>query len=325
MLGCMFSERWETKTTQDGSYFIDRDGFLFRHILNYLRNGIVVGIDGNPDLQEELIIEAKYFQLNDMLDQLKGKKPERLLLSNVINREHERAWTKGKGQWAIAEVHDDNRVKETEEESPSDRDSENEVGFLPGSSMCRPPSAAMRARQAGGGGQEKKPCRTDFMLVQSGTARIAMEIIIGNPEWSDYIIEADLLNVGNRSWGHPGVIFHAQDVNNYEVIYFRPHSFHSGVQHGFKADQVVMSTSAAATVPHDSWFHVKVVVCSSEGFGRVYIGDMNKPSLVFALKFSNGCVGFFQYEQKGCFKGLVVKALDVEKDEESQSTELDPV
>jgi len=36
------------------------------------------------------------------------------------------------------------------------------------------------------------------MLVQSGTARIAMEIIIGNPEWSDYIIEADLLNVGNR-------------------------------------------------------------------------------------------------------------------------------
>lgn len=66
-------------------------------------------------------------------------------------------------------------------------------------------------------------------------------------------------------------------------------------------------------------------MCSSEGFGRVYIGDMNKPSLVFALKFSNGCVGFFQYEQKGCFKGLVVKALDVEKDEESQSTELDPV
>jgi hypothetical protein len=25
------------------------------------------------------------------------------------------------------------------------------------------------------------------------------------------------------------VIFHAQDVNNYEVIYFRPHSFHSGI------------------------------------------------------------------------------------------------
>jgi hypothetical protein len=88
------------------------------------------------------------------------------------------------------------------------------------------------------------------------------------------------------------VIFHAQDVNNYEVIYFRPHSFHSGIppasrvlsvvgnplftsrqvplldtdmygvrgfliatgiQHGFKADQVVMSTSSAATVPHDRY------------------------------------------------------------------------
>jgi hypothetical protein len=106
---------------------------------------------------------------------------------------------------------------------------------------------------------------TEFMIVQSGTARNAMEIIVGNPEWSDYIIEADLRNIGNRyliiiyyaykisrisqillyptsprnvysicgcrSWGHPGVIFHAQDVNNYEVIYFRPHSFHSGTWH----------------------------------------------------------------------------------------------
>lgn len=45
----------------------------------------------------------------------------------------------------------------------------------------------------------------------------------------------------------------------------------------------------------------------------MYIGDMKKPSLVFALKFSNGCVGFFQYEQKGFFRNLVVKALDVEQ------------
>lgn len=89
------------------------------------------------------------------------------------------------------------------------------------------------------------------MLVQSGTARNAMEILIGDREWCDYTIEADLRNVGGRwafpflvnvfiygliyleiaparAWGHPGVIFHAQDVNNYEVIYFRPHSFHSG-------------------------------------------------------------------------------------------------
>lgn len=67
-----------------------------------------------------------------------------------------------------------------------------------------------------------------------------------------------------------------------------------------------------------SWFHVKVVVCSAEGFGRVYIDDMKKPLLVFALKFNNGCVGFFQYEQKGYFKNLVVKALySGEKDQDS--------
>jgi hypothetical protein len=50
--------------------------------------------------------------------------------------------------------------------------------------------------------KKKKDVKADeeveFMLVQSGTARNAMEIIVGNPEWSDYIIEADLRNVGGR-------------------------------------------------------------------------------------------------------------------------------
>jgi len=54
--------------------------------------------------------------------------------------------------------------------------------------------------------KKKKDIKADeeeeFMLVQSGTARNAMEIIVGNPEWSDYIIEADLRNVGGRYRTH---------------------------------------------------------------------------------------------------------------------------
>ena len=33
----MFSGRWEAKQQEDGSFFIDRDAFVFRHVLNYLR------------------------------------------------------------------------------------------------------------------------------------------------------------------------------------------------------------------------------------------------------------------------------------------------
>jgi hypothetical protein len=33
----MFSGRWDLKKQDDGTYFIDRDPFVFRHILNFLR------------------------------------------------------------------------------------------------------------------------------------------------------------------------------------------------------------------------------------------------------------------------------------------------
>ena len=41
ILGVMFSDRHDLETMQckDGSFFIDRDGTHFRHILNYLRDG----------------------------------------------------------------------------------------------------------------------------------------------------------------------------------------------------------------------------------------------------------------------------------------------
>ena len=38
MLAAMFSGKFETKPSEDGAFFIDRDGTHFRFILNYLRN-----------------------------------------------------------------------------------------------------------------------------------------------------------------------------------------------------------------------------------------------------------------------------------------------
>ena len=39
MLAAMFSGKFEMKPSEDGSFFIDRDGTHFRFILNFLRTG----------------------------------------------------------------------------------------------------------------------------------------------------------------------------------------------------------------------------------------------------------------------------------------------
>ena len=76
MLGVMFSGRHDLETMQckDGSFFIDRDGTHFRHILNYLRDGeeVVESFPKSPDVLSELIREAKYYQLNGLTPLLKS-------------------------------------------------------------------------------------------------------------------------------------------------------------------------------------------------------------------------------------------------------------
>jgi hypothetical protein len=70
MLAAMFSGRHALKTEADGSYFIDRDGTHFRHILNYLRDGCIK--DGtlpcNEAVLRELLTEAEYYQLSGLVD-----------------------------------------------------------------------------------------------------------------------------------------------------------------------------------------------------------------------------------------------------------------
>ncbi|XP_041986884.1 BTB/POZ domain-containing protein kctd15 [Aricia agestis] len=47
-------------------YFIDRDGKMFRHILNFLRNGKLL-LPSNFKYLDLLMTEAKYFELHQMI------------------------------------------------------------------------------------------------------------------------------------------------------------------------------------------------------------------------------------------------------------------
>ena len=74
MLGIMFSGRHdlETMQCQDESFFIDRDGTHFRHILNYLRDGeeVIESFPKSPDVISELLREAKFYQLDGLVSML---------------------------------------------------------------------------------------------------------------------------------------------------------------------------------------------------------------------------------------------------------------
>ncbi|KAJ0690902.1 putative chromatin remodeling & transcription regulator BTB-POZ family [Helianthus annuus] len=71
MLAAMFSGRYTVcKEPEKGYVFIDRDGKHFRHILNWLRDG-VAPIPNLSDLERvELLREAEYYQLLGLVDRI---------------------------------------------------------------------------------------------------------------------------------------------------------------------------------------------------------------------------------------------------------------
>lgn len=72
LFASMFSGQYEMKRDSDGSYFLDRDGTHFRHILNYLRDDALdySTLPTEPKALRELLREAKYYQLGDMAAEL---------------------------------------------------------------------------------------------------------------------------------------------------------------------------------------------------------------------------------------------------------------
>jgi hypothetical protein len=66
----LIGEQWDrTVNTASNPIFIDRDGNLFRYILNYLRTGEL--IVSNETVRTELLIEAKYYQLTNLQHELR--------------------------------------------------------------------------------------------------------------------------------------------------------------------------------------------------------------------------------------------------------------
>ena len=66
MLHAMLSGRFDTKSGEDGSYFIDRDGTHIRFILNYLRTGELI-VPNDEIIRRELLAEAKFYPVEGMI------------------------------------------------------------------------------------------------------------------------------------------------------------------------------------------------------------------------------------------------------------------
>merc|ERR1712183_1046163 len=71
MLGAMFSGRFHLEADEaDGSFFIDRDGGLFKYVLNFLRDPVNFDPPIDPESCRDLLKEAKYFGLQGLIDLL---------------------------------------------------------------------------------------------------------------------------------------------------------------------------------------------------------------------------------------------------------------
>ena len=69
MLGAMFSGQYEIPVDNNGHIFIDRDGDLFRFVLNYMRGGSLC-LPSNFTELDQLIKEADFFQIKPLIDDL---------------------------------------------------------------------------------------------------------------------------------------------------------------------------------------------------------------------------------------------------------------
>ena len=73
MLAAMSSGKFEMKPSENGSFFIDRDGTHFRFILNFLRTGKLILPEG-ATFTKELEEEAEFYQIQGLIDVLRSAK-----------------------------------------------------------------------------------------------------------------------------------------------------------------------------------------------------------------------------------------------------------
>ena len=77
VLALMFSEKFDLKKEDDGSFFIDRDGTVFHHVLNYLRDGEILE-DAIEDHEQQLQREAEFYGLSGLKELIHNYKHVKL-------------------------------------------------------------------------------------------------------------------------------------------------------------------------------------------------------------------------------------------------------
>lgn len=75
----LLSGRWKDNTESDGSYFIDADGDVFKHILRYWRHGVFPLFYDKPrgydrQLYQLLLEQARYFGIPSLVNWIKDQK-----------------------------------------------------------------------------------------------------------------------------------------------------------------------------------------------------------------------------------------------------------
>ena len=76
----MLSDRVPSAKDSRGNYLIDRDGGIFRHVLNFMRCGKLV-LPGSFSELHLLACEAEFFQLEALKKALDDRLPSRVTLS----------------------------------------------------------------------------------------------------------------------------------------------------------------------------------------------------------------------------------------------------
>lgn len=100
----------------------------------------------------------------------------------------------------------------------------------------------------------------------------------------DYQISVDMYNflgLDRANFGHLGVFFNSEDGDNYDFVYFRPHSTSTCFQTGYvykakpKFDGAKTSACPAGPPKGAEWFNVRVTVSTATPAGKVkvYLND----------------------------------------------------
>jgi hypothetical protein len=138
--------------------------------------------------------------------------------------------------------------------------------------------------------------KSDVLSISNGIA------LVKDSDFTNGIIEYDVYN-GSTGTEYAGPIWHAQDLQNFEVIHTRnnrnntPYAVHYyPFNNNLGNIQLYYGQGHNATVnlPVDQWSHVKLVISGSQG--ELFIDDMTTPVL-----FIDNAVGGFTQGQVGLF------------------------